>query len=381
MEVVAIEPIPIAYTEPNDAGAVRRVLLVRATAEDGTVGWGEAVTMWPEATLAAAAVVDGMAELVIGQDPVHVTAIWHRLVSHAWWYGHRGGLAWFAISAIDLALWDLAGKSLGRPVLDLLGGQVHDRLPAIASAHAFKANIDDMAADVEDWMANGLQGVKFGFGKRGDARLGVDHDRDVRFVTAVIEAAQGCPVAVDIGVAVTWDLGTATRRAKAFEELGVDWLEEPLGAWDPHGYTALRHATGLRLGYGEREWTVEGYQRLLDTGTVDVVGVDPGRVGGLTGFRLIADRVASSGRQVNAHAWSGAIITAASLAGSLATPAARLIEVKPLSSPVQDALVRNPIRHHEGWLSPLPGPGLGIEVDAEVVGQLAENVRVDAGGP
>lgn len=373
MQVVRLDPIAVAYPEPNDAGAVRRLLLVRAETDDGTVGWGEAVTMWPEATAATGALVDGMAELVIGRDPVHTTAIWRDLVRHAWWYGHGGGLAWFAIAAIDLAMWDLAGKALGRNVVDLLGGPAHQRLPAVASAHAFKADIDDIAADVADWRRAGLRGVKFGFGKRGDAGLGVDHDRDVAFVAAVGQAMAPHPVMVDLGIAVTWDLATALRRAAAFEELGVvDWLEEPLGAWDPHGYAALRHATRLRIAYGEREWTDDAYQRVLDTGTVDVVGVDPGRVGGLTGFQRVAARVEAAGRQLNAHAWSSAIVTAASLAASLASPAARVLEVKPLANPMQDELVTHPVRHREGWFTPLESPGLGIEVREDVVAAYRE---------
>lgn len=373
MRVTGVEPIPVAYPEPNDHGATRRLLLVRVTTDDGAVGWGEAITMWPEATAAVAAIVRGMADLVVGTDPVRMGATWRRLVQHAWWYGHGGGLAQFAVSALDLALWDLAGKALHRNVVDLLGGPVHDRLPAIASAHAFKADFDETAADAAGWVAQGLHGVKFGFGKRGDARLGVDHRRDVAFVQAVREAIGDRSIMVDLGVAVRWDLATATRRAHAFEDLGVDWLEEPLGAWDPHGYAALRYATRLRLAYGEREWTAEGYQRLLDTGTVDVVGVDPGRVGGLTGFRVVAGLVEAARRQLNAHAWSSAIVTAASLAASLASPAAGVIEVKPLASPMQDELVTSPIHHRDGWLDARKEPGLGIDVDERVVAHYRQD--------
>ena len=97
------------------------------------------------------------------------------------------------------------------------------------------------------------------------------------------------------------------------EEYDLTWVEEPLGAWDPEGYANLRAKTSTRIAYGEREWTLE-LRGVLATGTVDVVGVDPGRAEGITGFKKVAERVESYRRQANAHAWSSAIVTAASLA-------------------------------------------------------------------
>jgi L-alanine-DL-glutamate epimerase-like enolase superfamily enzyme len=106
---------------------------------------------------------------------------------------------------------------------------------------------------------------------------------------------------------------------------------------------------------------------VLDTGTVDVVGVDPGRAEGITGFRRIADAVEQCGRQVNAHTWSSAIVSAASLALSFASPAAQLLEFKPLRNPMQHELVAEPIEQREGWVTPPSGPGLGIDVLEDVV--------------
>ena len=119
---------------------------------------------------------------------------------------------------------------------------------------------------------------------------------------------------VDLGVKVYWDVSTAIRRVRAMEQFDLAWIEEPLGPADPAGYVVLRDAVSTKIAYGEREWSLDGYQRILDSGTVDVVGVDPGRAEGITGFRQIAQRVEAARRQANAHAWSSAIISAASLA-------------------------------------------------------------------
>lgn len=369
MKIDRVEAVPVSYPEPNDFGATRYLCLVKATADDGAVGWGEAITQFEEATWATKAIVEGMAEIVVGDDPVHCGAIWRRLKERAWWYGYGGGVASYAIAAIDMAVWDLRGKALGCSVLELLGGPVHDRLPAIASCHAHSASIPQMVEEAQGWLAGGLQGVKVGFGKRGNARLGYEHDRDVAYLQAMRDGlGDGKRLMIDVGYAIRWDVATAVRRARAFEDYRVEWIEEPLGAWDPEGYATLRGKTELLIAYGEKEWTAGGFARVLDTGTVDVVGVDPARAEGITGFRKVADLVEHHRRQVNAHAWSSAICTAASLALSFSTPAAKIFELKPLRNPMQHELVAEPIGHGDGWVHPpLGAPGLGIEVIEDVV--------------
>lgn len=368
MTVRTIEAIPLSYPEPNDAGATRNIVVVKLTTEDGVVGWGESITQWPEASRATVEIIRGLADLVIGEDVRHVERIWEKTRAHVWWYGWRGGIAANAISAIDMALWDAKGRTLNTSVLDLLGGPVRDRLPALASCHAFKPDIGDLVADMGSWVADGYQGVKVGFGKKGEAHLGYEHDRDVEFVRRLREAiGADAELMVDLGVAVYWDPSTAIRRVQAFEEHGLTWIEEPLGPWDPEGYARLRDAVTTLLAWGEREWDARGIDEVLDTGCVDVVGVDPGRVYGLTGFLRIARRIEAAGVQLNAHAWSSAIGTAASLAGSFASTAARRFELKPLVNPMQHELAASPFSHIDGWVLPPTGPGLGVEVDETVL--------------
>lgn len=366
--VAKVEPIPVSYPEPNDFNALRHLCLVKITTDDGLVGWGESITQFPEASFATKAIIEGMAERVVGRDPVHTTAIWESLKDQAWWYGYGGGIASYAIAAIDIALWDLKGKILGRSVVDLLGGPVHERLPAVASSHAHYEDIGRMVEEAQEWLAPGLHGVKVGFGKRGNARLGFEHDRDVEYMRRMREGlGPKALVMIDCGWAVKWDVSTAIRRVRAFEEVGLHWIEEPLGAWDPEGYASLRAKTSTLIAYGEKEWNLEGYERVLATGTVDVVGVDPGRAEGITGFKRVTERVEAYRRQSNAHAWSSAIVSAASLAISFSTPSAKVFEMKPLRNPMQHDLVTEPFEHMDGWMYPPIGPGLGIEVREEVV--------------
>ena len=283
--IATVEAIPVSYPEPNDFDALRHLCLVKVTTKDGVVGWGESITMWTESTFAVKALVEGMADLVVGRGSLDNIAIWHSLHDRAWWYGYGGGLASFAMAAIDIALWDIKGKLLGVPVVQLLGGAVHEKLPTVASCHAHFADIGRMVEEAQEWVAPGLHGVKVGFGKRGDAHLGYEHDRDVEYMRRMREGlGPDQLIMIDCGWKTTWDVMTATRRIAAFEEWDLHWIEEPLGAWDPPGYADLRTRTTTLIAYGEKEWDLAGYERVLATGTVDVVGVDPGRAQGITGF-------------------------------------------------------------------------------------------------
>jgi len=213
-----------------------------------------------------------------------------------------------------------------------------------------------------------------GFGKRGNARLGYEHDRDVEYVQAMREAlGPDRKLMIDLGYALKWDVATAVKRVRAFDLYAIDWIEEPLGAWDPEGYATLRSKTETLIAYGEKEWDLAGYERVLATGTCDVIGVDPGRAEGITSFKKIADRAEAYRRQANAHSWSSAIGTAASLAVSFSSPAFKLFELKPLRNPMQHDLVPDPFWHEDGWVyPPLDRPGLGLEVDEDLVRHYLE---------
>lgn len=276
--------------------------------------------------------IEGLAPLVVGRDPVETRDVWRALRAHTWWYGPQG-LASFARSAIDMALWDLAGKALARPVTALLGGAHHERVPVIASTHAFGPDLEGEADRHGAYVADGYAGVKVGMGKRGRTRL-----------------------------------GSSVARAVAFAEHGVRWFEEPCEPLDTEGFRRVRAASGaMIIGGGEREWDADGYGRALAPGVLDVVGCDPGRVGGLTGAVEVLRLVEAAGAWCNAHAWSSAIGTAASLALTVSTPRSLLLELKPLESPMQHELVAEPFAHVGGTIAAPTGPGLGIEVDEAVV--------------
>ena len=367
MTIDRVEAFPVAYPEPNDHDWTRSVCLVRITDKDGATGWGEACTYFPEASLAVARLIAGFSDLLVGRNPQHNISIWRNLKSHSWWYGTEAGLASMAISAIDIALWDLKGRRSGSSLVDMLGGPAHAQLPAVASVHGTQSDIDAMVDGMAQHLEGGLKGIKVGFGKRGDAHLGFDAARDLRFVQALRDAIGEKLLMIDLGVNNHWDISTAITRARAFEDYGVHWLEEPLGHDDPEGYRALRAASGIRIAYGEREWNARAVQRIVESGTVDVVGLDPGRVEGITGFQRAAQICEMYRRQANAHNFSTAVVAAASAALSWANPACRLLELQPVYGVAQSDLVDKPVWHDCGYVPMPTGPGLGIEINEELV--------------
>jgi L-alanine-DL-glutamate epimerase-like enolase superfamily enzyme len=367
--VSGVTPFAVRYPEPNDNDNQRYLLFVRVEADDGTVGWGEAITQFPESTAATRILVEGVAQHVVGSDPMENVATWRRLKEATWWYGYRGGPAAFAISAIDIALWDLKGKLLGQPLVALIGGAYRDRVPALASTHAFNPSIEYEAERHGRYVREeGYIGVKIGMGKRGDARLGYEIARDVEFVRLLREAVgPDAWIMMDRGQSLVWDLEEAIRRTRAFEEYDLKWIEEPLEPPDFEGLRKLRQHVTTLIATGEREWDSRGFQEIIDTGLVDVVGCDIGRAEGITGALHVIRLVEQASIWFNSHAWSSAVNTAASIALSASTPRCLLQELKPDVNPMQHELVDDPFAQRDGWIDVPRAPGLGVEPREDVL--------------
>lgn len=372
MRIRAIEPFPIAYPDPNDFGTIRRTVLVKVTTEEGAIGWGECIAMWPEACKAVSTIItDGLLPVLAGEDATDTDSAWKKMRRHVWWYG-EGGIASLALSGVDMALWDIKGKAAGKPLYELLGGLKHDRLLANASSHVNKNGEAACVAEVVGFFEAGFRSTKLGFAKKGESNIGGDPDTDVSFIRA-LRAALGdeAEILVDIGNGVRWDVDTAISVCNRMGEYRIGWYEEPLYPTDDAGYKKLAASTSVRVASGEREFTEAGYRRQMEMGAVDVYGVDPARVEGITGFKRVDDLCTQFGKTINAHAWSTGITTAASLHLSLASPNAEIFEYKPFGVVVQDKLVGEKLWHKDGWAYPIHGPGLGIEVQEDVVARLA----------
>ncbi len=373
MRVSGAECFILRWPEPNDFGHDRMTLLLRIDTSAGVSGWGEAIGMWPEALRAIRVVIeDGFLPLLTDRDPREVEAIWHAMKAQSWWYG-EGGLASLALSAVDMALWDIRAKDAGVPLVSLLGA-AHPSLPACASVHVNQATIEESVREIAGHIDGGFRSAKLGLGKRGLSRAGRDPDYDIALVAALRAALGAGPeIMVDAGNGTVWDLPTAIHVVTQMRQSKIAWIEEPFHPDKVAAHQALRAATATRVAAGEREYTLAGYQRWIDSGAIDVFGLDPARVEGVTGFRHAAKAIEAAGRTVNAHAWSTAVLTATSLHLSLASPSAEVFELKPLPGPMQVDLVDEPFWHVGGAVTAPTRPGHGAEPRAEILARY----RVD----
>lgn len=369
MKIKSVQAYPLAYPEPHYKGIERYITLARVESEDGQVGWGECISQFRESALATKIIIEqGFAPLLAGQSAVDVENAWHKMLDRIWWYGSEG-IAAFAVSAVDMALWDLAGKLLGQPVATLLGGKLQSRIVAMAS---FIFDMDDLQWTVDEfqWMRDqGYQTVKAGWGMHPDALFGQDRQRDIDIVRRVRQViGDELDLVVDTpGHLRIWDAPTAIQRCRDLEEFQLRWLEQPLPPHDLEAHARLRAAVATPIGTGEDEWNVESYRRLIQSGGVDVIQMDPGRCHGITGCRHVIKMIEAENLEWSAHTWSSALNTAASVHLMANSTHGVAADFKPHESPMQHELVADPWVQEEGYLEVREKPGLGVEVKEEIV--------------
>jgi L-alanine-DL-glutamate epimerase-like enolase superfamily enzyme len=371
--IASVEAFALVYPEPHYRDAERSVMLARIETDDGAVGWGEGITRAPEAGLAAKALIDGgFGPLVVGEDPLEIERLWQRMCRHAWWHGPEG-LAALAISAIDMALWDVKGKLLDQPVANLLGGRLRTEIPAMASIIFDMEDLDWTLAEFQ-WMRDqGYQIVKAGWGMTDDQLFGQDAKRDLTYLTEIRKViGDELSLVVDVpGPLGVWDVPTAIRRIREWERFDLRWVEQPLHPADLAGYRRLRNAVAVPIGTGEDEWSPETYERVIESEAVDVLQLDPGRCLGLTGCLKVLNRAEAANLVYSAHSWSGALNTAASLQFLAISSRADTLDFKPHESPMQHDLVEDPWVPVDGVLRLRDAPGLGVRVREDAVARYA----------
>jgi L-alanine-DL-glutamate epimerase-like enolase superfamily enzyme len=370
--IAQIDAFPLRYPEPHDSNRQRYVTLARLETDDGAVGWGECISQWPEAALAVKTVIDvGLAPLLRGQDPSDPKRLWQAMRTHAFWHGY-GGIVSFAISAVDIAVWDVAGKIAGLPVHRLLGGKLHDRVRACASVILDTLDLDGLREEFRDYRDRGFTAVKGGWGQVPEAGFGLDEKRDLAIAEILREAVgPDVSLALDVSARAAWRAPHAVWMARQLETFRLGWLEDPLHHEDHDGYRRIRAAVSTPIATGERCWTLDDYRRLVRSGGVDIVLVDPGRVEGISAMKTIVDDAASELVRFVPHSWSSAINTAAALSVFASSDNGHVFEIKPNPSPMQHELVSDPFEQQDGWISVRDQPGLGITVEEDAVRRYA----------
>ena len=354
----------------------RNTGIVRLTTDSGLVGWGEG-----SVGAAATIIHQQFAPLLLGADPMQRNALWQQMYAALYNANLTGGYGGNAISAVDIALWDLAGQATGLPVFDLLGGRIRDRVAVYATGLYYTEGEfpDRLLDEARGYVDAGFRGTKTKVG-------GLSLKADARRVGA-IRAAIGPDVHLMVDANQAYDSATAIRMGQRLAEHDIFWFEEPVKANDLEGYMQVQAGQPLPLAGGEALRTRYEFRDFLARRAFSHAQPDVMLVGGIAEQQRVALLANTFGIQFNPHVWGSSIMIAATLhvAATIppVTPARNalpyqqepVMEFDRTPSAIRDTLCIEGFEQTDGYLTVPDAPGLGIIVDEQVLQQLTVNYQ------
>jgi L-rhamnonate dehydratase len=365
MKITRVEPIHLRLPEVTErCDGSQETLLVKVHTDAGLTGVGEV----DSSALVARAIIEaplshkicrGLAECVLGQDPFEIERLVHRMYEGSIFFG-RQGAAIQAMSGVEIALWDIAGKATGRPVYQLLGGAFRKTFRAYASI-LFGDTPAQTERTARELAGQGYRAVKFGWDPMGQGE-----ESDLAHVRAARQGL-GKDVELMVDAGLCWDTATAIRRAQQFEPFGLTWLEEPLHPDNLQGYARLSARSPVRIAAGEEVCDLAEFRQLMDVGGIDVVQVDVTRVGGLARSKRIGWDSAERHRLCVNHSYKTGVNIAASLHFVAALPNTHYFEYCVEQGALRQTLTKQRFPVVAGDIQVPEEPGLGVELDETVV--------------
>jgi L-alanine-DL-glutamate epimerase-like enolase superfamily enzyme len=336
-------------------------LVVEIATDTGQVGIGEAA-LAPRVTKQ---VIDlYLKPILLGQNPFDSEYLWQHMYRRTMAFG-RKGIGMVAVSAVDIAIWDLLGKATNQPVFRLLGGKTKEKIPVYAS-RLYSQPLDDLAKEAKQYKDQGYRAMKLRFGW-GPADGAAGMQRNVELVRTVREVI-GDEIDLMADAYMGWTLDYARRMIPLLAPYQLRWLEEPVIPDDIAGYAALKAMNQIPIAGGEHEFTLYGFRELLDARAVDYIQFDTNRVGGISQARKISALAEAYEVPVIPHA--GQMHNYHIVMASLNSPLAEFF-------PIVDVEVGNELFWYIFKGEPVPRhgyieldenlPGLGLEIDEEAL--------------
>jgi L-alanine-DL-glutamate epimerase-like enolase superfamily enzyme len=376
-------PVPPERRHTSDFGLMDTFnsALIAVETEDGLIGYGEAkVHVGSAGNYAAvcAVVEHELAPLLRGEDSRNITGLWQKMYNgarahHAGTYGRsfpvlgRRGVTVSALSGIDVALWDLLGKTLNVPVYQLLGGRCRDRILAYASGGW--AGPGAIAAEGHRYVELGYRAIKIRAGLN-DATIDISAER-----VRELREAVGPDVRVMIDGHGTLSVPDAKRLCRKLEPYDVAWFEEPTAVDYPDAMRQVREATDIPIAAGESEQTRYPFRDLLQAGAVDVLQPDLSICGGLSEARHIASLASAYQTQLAPHVFGGGVIFAAGLHFAAAIPNVCILEHCHGHNPLLHDLVPEEFPLVDGHFEFNDRPGLGVTPDLTFAAEFTRDWR------
>lgn len=344
----------------------KNAMLVKVETDEGIVGWGEA---YGPAECTKTVVDNLLSSLVIGQDPFDTDVIWEKMYQRLEDYAPQGfGIA--AMSAIDIALWDIKGKALNVPVYKLLGGAHRSFVTPYATGLYFtKEEGDFITPSVEEalrYKELGFKGIKM--------KIALNRKDELERVTSVREAI-GDDIELMVDANHGYSLYDAHYFAKQFEKLNISWFEEPISPHDLQGYKDLRSKTSIPLAGGENNFTRYAFNEIIKNRAMDIIQPDLCCCGGITEAMKISTLSEVGGITMMMHVWGSAVGLHAALQVMAALPPAphswkpspMWMEYEQTESPFREQLVLEPIKRVDSKVYIPQKPGLGFTINEETI--------------
>lgn len=366
MKITNIESILLSYTPkrpPRDGLSgisTRDVFLVKITTDEGIQGIGEGFAL---GSLRSTAIIveEILKPLLIGADPTNIEGLWHKMYRTSFRVGRRG-IVLAAISAIDIALWDILGKKANLPVYKLLGG-AKNSITAYASGGYYQEGktLEELAQEMSGYREQGFRAVKMKVG--GDLM-----ETDIERVRTAREAL-GSQVKLAIDANNAWDYPTALRFARAIEKYDIFFFEEPLSSDDVQGSIKLARDTDISIAGYETEYTRYGLREMIINDAIDIVQTDAIWSGGISEAHKIGIVASTFGKDCIPHFSAGAVSLAANLHFGAALNNVKWIELTLDENPLRSELVVEPIQVIEAVLYLPQRPGLGVQLNQRIIDQ------------
>ena len=346
----------------------RQFPFVRIYTDEGIVGIGECFRRLPQVIKA---VTEGSLKAVlVGKDPLDTELRW-RDMYNAGSASDMGGAVYCAIAGLDIALWDIKGRALGMPIHRLLGGKLRDSIRMYASSLRRDMTPDEEAKRAASFVDMGYSAYKLHSAVPG----AIDDPADQTLATVkAVRDAVGDDIEILVDVNGAFSTHHAMDIGRALEDMGVFHFEEPRPHYDLPGLATIADALDIPIASGEMIYTHAQYADLITQGRVDILQPDIVKVPGFTEFQRIAAVASAFGKPITVHNTQPTISTIAHLhvcAAYANIPYAQEYNIEPCSIRDQWPIMKEPLVVRDGYLQVPDGPGLGVELDEDVVKKLA----------
>lgn len=345
----------------------RTALICKLTTDDGTVGWGEGGGLPSQAVIH-----ELFAPQLLKADPSGISRLWHQLFQSLHNDNLTGGFGGGALSAIDIALWDLAGQASNQSISELLGGAVRIKVPVYATGLYYREN------ETETLIQEALMYAEAGFGGMKTKVGGLSVDQDVERVRRIREAI-GSDIYLMVDANKAYDVATAIRMGNRLADLDIHWFEEPVLANDVDGYLKVVDGQSIAVAGGEVWYNRFDARDFLAKRALHIAQPDVRFIGGISEFRNVSMMANAMGIQVCPHVWGSPIMISASI--SLAStlppcPYARVprpyeqepvMEFDQTPNPLRNELASVVFDQVDGYVNVPTGPGLGLAIDESVL--------------